>query len=364
MTWDYQGDIAIQATVELKLTQKSQEGEEDSIIFETGYKFDPREEVTFSDKKLFKESKKTFENFYAEYTLVAAIYNIEPQDNDMFGGAWSSDDPDFIFEDNDYKLTVASPPDLRFDSISVSKDLEAGSEARIDVSLTNYGESAATGTLTLFTKLDGTSQESEITSSKYEFTIDGSGTSDTFPIYYDIPEGHDGTFTFIVRMDEIHPDEGIESQNDNEITESDIAIHGNVIIDPPDDDSSSMMLILVIVGVLGVGLVGGGIVIMRSTKSTEDGEPDLGQPPAMAQPGAMPPAAPAAAAGPLPPPMTAGMAAPAAAAPPAAPAAAPAAVQPVTIKCPTCQTSLKITSAQRPIVVACPSCSTKLKLEQ
>ncbi len=373
MIWDYKGDIAIEATVELMLTQKSQEDKTYSIIFEAGYEIAPRETLEFNQQKKLTKIRLPFDNFYAEYTLIASIYNIEPQDN-KFVDSWDSNDPDFIFEDDSYTLTVTSPPDISLESISVDGELDANEDVEVEVDIINFGESAATGTLVLYTKMTGT-VESKV--AFQEFEIGGFGSSETVTIIYAIPDGIDGTFTFIVRVEDVLPADFIDSTEDKEIEEEDIVIHGNLKINSPEDSTSNSLIFAMIGGIIVV-MAGAGVFLMRTMKGKEDDTTDdgAGAPmpgtPAAPQPTA--PASPAAATGtPTAPQPTAPAGAAPAPAPPAGGATPPAAagaaagaasVQPVTIKCPSCQTSLKITSTQRPIVVACPSCSTKLKLEK
>ena len=376
MTWDYQSDIPVTATVALELTQKSQPDKMSSIYFHTDT-FEGRGLQTIDEDKKFEQAKLPFSNFYAEYTLRASITNIQPVDNDLFGGAWDPDDEAFMFENDEHTLTVASPPEIEVTGIYVDDELEAGNEATVEVTMTNFGESTATGKLKLFTKLEGTIVES--LQASVDFEIPGDGGSHSFDIMYDISETLDGTFTFIVRAEDILPAEGGSNPElDNEEKYEGVVIHGKVVTNPEGSSDSNTTIIFVIVGLLGVVMLGGGFFIMRSMKSKDEqaDDPALMAPAApgvpaspaaatgapMAPPAAAP-AYPGAPAAPPPPPPAAPGAPAAPAAPGAAGAAGAAAVQAVTIKCPTCQTSLKITSAQRPITVACPSCSTKLKLE-
>ena len=361
MTWDYQSDIPVTATVALDLTKKSEAGKSSSIYFHTDT-FDSRGLWTISEQKKFEKSRLPFniDNFYSEYTLVASITNVQPVDNEQFGGAWDPDDEAFKFINDEYTLEVASPPEIEVVRIDMDEDLQSDNDVVVEVTLSNYGESTATGKLKLYTKLDGSAAESF--KMEIDFEILGGASDESYDIVFPIPKTLDGTFTFIVLADDIVPTEGGDNPElDNKAEYEGVVIHGNVITNPGGSSDSDNTIIFAIIGLLGVVMVGGGIFIMRSMKSKDEGADDTppGQPAApgaSATPGAAtaPPAASPQAAQP--------QAAPGAPAAPAA-AAAPGAVQAVTIKCPTCQTSLKITSAQRPITVACPSCSTKLKLE-
>ena len=319
MTMLNDGSFDIVGNLQLELSKGSYK-----LVTEPAYlasvEFDKGGTQDFQFSAVFTETgaQQLGKALYGDWQVDVRLFNIQPQES-TYLGIWSP--TDLEFNDATYTVKVAQPPDLVIDPgtliINPRKPV-AGESAEVSFIIYNDGESTATGRVRVL--YEG---NSDIIG---DFSVAGGDMTDVI-LEWTIPLTFGGEESVEFQIFDIQPSESSSSSAllDNSASLTFEVEPAQIAVRPAtenDGDFKSLLVLGLVILVLVGGLAGTYFVYQRSQDDAL-----LSQ---------------------LPPP---------------AASSAMGTAAPVSIQCPSCNTLLKVTTAQRPVIVNCTGCATKLQLD-